>query len=165
MKMALMLAFISFALTSISPPAVGEWRGIIPLKSSCEDVKRILNVKKCEFPTSSYEFPDSRVVVNFSTCTCCEGWRVRRGTVTSLGVYPLKKQQLEELSLDSGYERIVDEEIVGGERFVNASKGVNVYSLHGSVLEIIFYPAATDEKLRCSRRQKHNKKTTMNWLN
>ena len=53
MKIGLIVILLSLALTNVKQSSADGWRGLVPLKSSCEDVKRILDVKKCEF---SYQY-------------------------------------------------------------------------------------------------------------
>ena len=43
------------------------FKGIVPLQSTCEDVKRILQVGECTFPQSIYRLKDFRITINFTT--------------------------------------------------------------------------------------------------
>lgn len=153
MKIGFIFMLLSLALTNVSQSSTDGWRGLVPLKSSCEDVKRVLDVKKCEFPISSYEFPELRIVVYFSTCVCCERWRVGRGIIRSIGVYPLTNQHVDELNLGTDFKKVKDEEIIGGQRLTNATKGMTVYTLNGQVIEMIFHPPYAMQKLRCPGRK------------
>ena len=58
------------------------WRGITPLQSTCEDVKKVLKVDRCTVPISEYTLPDFRVMVKFENESCDSeprAWRVPRG--------------------------------------------------------------------------------------
>src|SRR5947208_16812369 len=79
-------------------PQSEGWRGIVPLHSTCEDAKRLLGVSKCE--TGSYDFKDERAFIWFAKKPCADGWNVRRGTVTSIEIFPKRKLHLAELGSD-----------------------------------------------------------------
>jgi hypothetical protein len=79
-----------------------EWRGIVPLHSTCEDVKRILGINKCQ--TSTYYFKEENIFIHFSESTC-EGkppgnWDVPTGTVMAITVWPKVKPKLVGLHID-----------------------------------------------------------------
>ena len=63
MKRTISLAFC-FALFVI-PGLAQDWRQIVPLKTKCEDLKKILSVKECKFPVSNYEFEEYKININF----------------------------------------------------------------------------------------------------
>lgn len=149
--LAMMLLFL--LPTTLCQSSFRPWRGLVPLKSTCEDVKRFLKVEKCEFPFSEFKLQDTRVVVYFSSCRCCGQWRVKRGVVTSIAIYPLIGQRVSELNLGSGFVRVPDEEITGGTRFINKSEGVTIYSVGNTINEILIYPTSRDQRLRCLKRR------------
>lgn len=41
------------------------FRGIVPLYSTCQDVKRVLKVENCKYPESRYKFTDGEIIINF----------------------------------------------------------------------------------------------------
>jgi len=63
MRNYLFSASILLILAANSPAQ--DWRSLKPLTSNCDDVKRILDVKTCSFPVSSYEFPKVRINITF----------------------------------------------------------------------------------------------------
>src|SRR5882724_5202361 len=82
-----------------------DWRGIVPLHSTCEDVKRILGVAKCE-PVVKLE--SETVNISFSQKPCADGWNVPIGTVVSVTIHPEKKSDLTDLNLDMNkYQKVV----------------------------------------------------------
>lgn len=151
-KSIILLSVLLF--TSMVAPHRG-WRGIVPLHSTCEDVKKALKVDKCSLPMSEYNLPDFRVVVFFSEddrCKDARGWRVPRGTVTSLVVSPAKEMCPSELGVNiSSYKKLPDRDVVGMEGYDNDKEGITVNLFNGFVQDIIFYPPTAEESLRCKR--------------
>jgi hypothetical protein len=129
------------------------WRGITPLHSTCEDVKKILKVDRCTLPISEYTLPEFRVMVEFENETCDReprAWRVSPGTVTAITVSPRKEMLPSEFGLDvSKYERREDGEIVGVVHYENRAEGVTAILYRGFVQTLYLYPRASDEKIRC----------------
>lgn len=144
--------------TTPSKAAPEGWRGIVPLHSTCDDVKRILEVDRCELPTSQYDLPDFRVTINFTTSACCENWQVPSGTVAEIIISPKKPTPLSEYNLTEGYRKVVDEEIVGQEWYDNRVEGVTVYVFNGMITHFMFYPSVKDEKLHCYIKKEYTLK-------
>jgi hypothetical protein len=61
-----------------------EWKEIVPLVSTCTDVKRILKLEECKFPRMKIEGSKYDVVVDFSTKS--DGWDVSSETVVAVYV-------------------------------------------------------------------------------
>lgn len=131
------------------------WRGITPLRSTCEDVKNILKVDTCNLPIAQYTLPDFRVMVEFENETCDSsprGWRVEKGTVLAVTVSPRTEMRPTELGLDlSKYKKREDGEIVGVEHYSSEEEGVTVDLYRGFVQTFFLYPRKSDETLRCKR--------------
>ncbi len=129
------------------------WRGITPLKSTCEDVKRVLKVDKCTLPISEYTLPDFRVMVEFENETCASeprAWRVPRGTVTALTISPRNQLRPSEFGLDlSKYKQRQGGDIVGLQSYDNDEDGVTVELYHDFVRNLFLYPRKSDATLRC----------------
>lgn len=140
-------------VTALNTSAKG-WQDITPLRSTCEDVKRILKVDRCDIPESEYQLPNLRVIIYFSPGEYCDGdpyaWRVPRGTVTSLIISPTKKMCPSELKIDvSRYERLEDGDVVGSQRYASREEGITVLLFNGFVQDIFFYPPAREKNLIC----------------
>lgn len=134
-------------LTTASISSAKEWRGIVPLHSTCEDVKRTLNVSTCE---STQEIEDGRVYIAFSKKPCDDGWNVPSGTVLSITFYPKTKPLLIDLGVDLGkYEK---EETPYPSNYVfysNKEEGITItVTPDGKVDSINYYAAAKDSYLR-----------------
>ncbi|HWS56220.1 MAG TPA: hypothetical protein VN228_18915 [Pyrinomonadaceae bacterium] len=153
MKKAILSVLVSLAFAQASRPPAEGWRGIVPLRTTCDDVKKALKVEKCGAPMSEYNVPGFRVVVFFSSSQCCDdpaGWRVPPGTVTSLIISPVKKMRPPELGIDlSEYLKLPDRDVVGMEAYENRGRGIAVNLSDGFVQDIIVAPPAKDEGLRC----------------
>lgn len=111
MRILTLLFATALLMTVSNKPS--SWRGLVPLHSTCDDVKRELGVESCASPISDYTLPDFRVVVEFKNETCDRtllGWRVPLGTVTAITLSPRKEMPPSEFGLDlSKYERKEDD--------------------------------------------------------
>jgi hypothetical protein len=80
------------------------FRGIVPMHSTCEDVKRILGVKTCEPPDMTYDLENEWVKIEFTKQPCEKAylkyWNVPPGTVVSILRRPKKKILLKEFRPD-----------------------------------------------------------------
>lgn len=129
------------------------WRGITPLQSTCENVKKILKVDTCTRPISQYTLPDFRVMVEFQNETCDgepRAWRVPKGTVTAITISPRNEMRPSEFGLDlSKYKKREDGEIVGMEHYDSDVEGITIDLYRGFVQNLFLYPRKSDEPLRC----------------
>ncbi len=119
------------------------FRGIVPLKSNCEDVKRILQVEKCTFPQSIYRLEDFNVVVNFTTdkprkkAKIC--FKVPARLVSSLTVsyhkpFPLSEFEYEVKYIEGPFGDI-NTTIYG-----DKEKGVEVFTINSQVSYVGYIP-------------------------
>jgi hypothetical protein len=151
--MKVLLGLLSVALFISMGGQSKGWHGIVPLHSTCEDVKRELGVESCTCPISRYTLPDYRVMVEFENETCesepC-AWRVPKGTVTAITISPRNEVLPSTFGLDlSKYVRREDGEIVGVEHYESLKEGVTVNLYRGFVQDLLIYPPASEDKLRC----------------
>ena len=143
------LIFLVLLLLPVKAEAQG-WRGIVPLRSDCDDVKQKLGLAEC--PKGSFAVPDANVSILFSEGTCLSGWNVPVGKVISIDVQPKVQERFSELNLDvSTYERIVYSLRPKRIRYVNNDKSVSVSVTEDGLVTNYFYgPSTKDESLRCS---------------
>lgn len=147
----LMLAF------NIRAQQVG-WRGIIPLRSTEADVKRLLGKPVARSEWSSYYVVDDEIVViQYQTRDCGKfgiGWQVPRDVVTVIGVIPkrtIKKEQagvthkfkVETTEGDFIYYRAEDDSVV-------------VETLKGGVTNISYYPGKNGDDKKCKATERLN---------
>jgi hypothetical protein len=129
-----------------------EWRGIVPLHSTCEDVKRILGIKKCD--TANYPLEGDKEVfavsIYFEDHTCPQGWNVPPGTVTGLSVYPRIKPRLADLHLDEKkYKKVIEGDAPANVIYTDAEEGFEIETSNGVVIAFGYSPSAKDNYLRC----------------
>jgi hypothetical protein len=129
------------------------WRGLTPLQSTCEDVKKVLKVDKCTLPISQYNLPDFRVMVEFENETCDSeprAWHVPKGTVTALTISPRHELRPSEFGIDlSKYKKREAGEIVELEHYDSEEEGVTVDLYRGFVQNLFLYPRKSESQLRC----------------
>ena len=101
------------------------WRGIIPLHSTCADVKRLLGVTTCD--GSTHPLNDETVTIVFSEKPCLDGWNVAPGTDITLDVHPKPGLKLVDLHLDErSYRRVADEHVRGIVYYTNNQEGISI---------------------------------------
>lgn len=129
------------------------WRSITPLHSTCEDVKKILEVQTCSLPRANYDVAGFHVTIVFANDDCGKShraWRVPKGTVLSLEISPEHNITASQLGLDlSKFKKREGEEIVGMEHYDNDEEGVSVETFQGYVMNLFLSPRKGDESLRC----------------
>lgn len=124
------------------------WRGIVPLHSTCDDVKRLLDVTTCE--ASTYHLKDETVTIGFIEKPCLDGWSVPPGTVITLDVHPKPGLQLADLHIEENrYKKVTDPHLGGAVYYKDDEEGVSIMVLPGGSVGSFFYgPAAGDNYLR-----------------
>jgi hypothetical protein len=150
-KMALALTFLVLIFSSSSQAK--EWRGIVPMHSTCEDIKRILGITKCQ--TSFYDLKDERVFIKFLERTCDENppgkWNVPIGTVMEITVFPKVKPKLADIHLDlSKFTRERDPEKIDFFIYWNAEEGFHfIVRPDGEADDFSYFGTPKDDYLRC----------------
>lgn len=137
------------AITFVATGKAQGWRGIVPLHASCEDVKRILNVAKCE--PNTIELDEAKVFISFSDGTCRSEWNVPVGTVLSLDVTPKRMLKLSDLNVAlNEYSKEVDRQVPFTSTFTNQREGISIAAFEDGRIRHIFYgPSSKDEHMRC----------------
>jgi hypothetical protein len=142
-----MLSCLILVVTVATVTAQG-WRGIVPLHSSCDDVKRKLGIAECQNRT--YDLVDSKVSILFSDGRCASGWDVPAGTVITLDIHSKVPQRISDVSLDPSYRKVIDAHLPGLTRYENDDRSVSItVSPEGFVTEYFYGPSTKDESLRC----------------
>ena len=145
---------ILMSLFSVAGAFAQEWRRIVPLHSTREDVERLLGAPKKNSPNAAfYNFSDEIAVVHFQTISCKDacgfGWNVPVGTVTSIGVIPKVKYRKDKLFLKDDFKF---EKTDGG--FVYYTKdetGISVEEYNDNITLITYSPARKEDSRRCPR--------------
>jgi hypothetical protein len=150
-KIALALAFLILIFSSSSQAK--EWRGIVPMHSTCEDVKRILGINKCQ--TYTYDLKEEKVFINFSESSCESNppgkWNVPIGTVMEITVYPKVKPKLADLHLDlSKFTIERDPEVTFFLIYWNAEEGFHfIVRPDGEADDFSYFGTPKDDYLHC----------------
>ena len=155
----MVIAFSVMALASSN--VVGkEWHGIVPLKSTKDDVLKIL--KEIGSSKDPYEVEEGRVNILYARGPCEQGlpsdwgnWNVPAGTVINIFIYlkkemRLSKSQLQEMKKFKWY---TDDS--GTTYYNNEVEGIQ-YSVSegeegGLVTSITYGPTKSDEHLLCKK--------------
>jgi len=133
-----------------------EWRGIVPLQSTRDDVKRLFGTQQSSEWAAYYNLRSEIVVFHFQTGPCTDdkfglGWNVPPGTVVTIGVIPKRRHRKEQYSLPG------DARVVGsGSGFVyyaNDDAGLTVETFKDVVTMVEYSPKASQDNLRCPRIQ------------
>lgn len=132
-----------------------EWRGLVPMHSTCEDAKRVLGITKCQ--TYTYDLKDERVFINFSEASCNdnppEKWNVPIGTILSITVFPKVRSKLADLNFNlSNFTIKRDTEVTDFLIYWNAEDGFYfVLRPNGEVDELTYFGTPKDNYLRCPK--------------
>src|SRR5687768_1337971 len=141
------------AFTSISYGK--EWRGIVPLQSTREDVTRLLGIPRVTNKYRDlYNLKDEIVLIDYSTGVCKQGgiWNVPPDTVLAISVSPRKALEISDLSLNlSRYQILTDKHLSGIFYYNNAEEGIHITTDREIVRSIDYLPSAKDEYLRCAK--------------
>lgn len=139
-------------LLAIGAASAQTWREIVPLRSNCEDLKRIMGISRCL--NTTYDFADAKVTIAFSDGTCATGWNVKEGTVLFIEVHPKAPLKLEDLDLDEAlYQKTVDSHLPEVTHYRNQDRGANIAVFSdGTVASLSYGPSTKDKALECASK-------------
>jgi hypothetical protein len=142
---ALMATSLLFGMVSFC--SAKEWRGLVPLHSTCVDVKRILNVTDC---ADAYDTDEGRVKIDFAPKPCADGWNVPAGTVLRISVSP-KAKRVSDMDLNlANFKKYVEDDSPNFTYYSDMNEGVTLeVGPDQKVLSIHYYAALKDDYLRC----------------
>ena len=151
--MKFVLTIMALWLFAMPQRPANSWHGLTPLRSTCDDVKKLLNIESCSMPLTNYELPEVHVMIQFAKGDCDkapDGWRVSRDTVVALTISPQLPMRPAEFGLDlSKYRKRDDGEIVGLAHYSSEEEGVTVDVYAGVVQNLFLYPRKADDVRRC----------------
>jgi hypothetical protein len=157
MKRPLLTSLLLICSYVISSTAK-EWCGIVPLHSTRADVERLLKVKpeRCGGDACLYDLPDKTVFALYAGEPACRNddattsWKVPADTVIQFTVNFKTPQSFSALDIDvRKYDQVPDKEVHGLVYFSDYAQGVRMETSGDMVRAITYYPAATDDHLRC----------------
>jgi hypothetical protein len=135
------------------------WRGLVPLRSTRNEVERVLkNPKNSSPPDYIYEADNENIIVRYSTDLCNRSgkveWNVPVDTVITITVSPKAKLLVRDLHLDlRQYGRSEIAHPRGLVDYINLDDGVGIESKLEDgcevVLSVTYQPTTNDKDLRC----------------
>src|ERR1700752_116546 len=156
MRLIGMLIFT--VLISCGASVAQGWRGIIPLHSTCEDVKRVLGVDKCEYPNSTYQLENETVTISFETCPCpiscsyqSRAWNVPAGTVSGIARQLRKPLPIASFAVDDKWKKL-ETDFIGELIYDNYEQGISLSAVNGEVVNVTYYaPLDKNKHLLCPK--------------
>lgn len=151
-KIGICLILVLLARTVV---VAQDWRGIDPLKSTREDVERLLGrPQRSSESTWYYKLTKEIVVFHFEIKSCDSwagkcgiSWNVPPGTVKWIGVIPRGKHRKDEYPI-LGDAKVYDTGS-GLIQYSDNSAGLLVETYQNLVTLVNYYPKARQERLRC----------------
>jgi hypothetical protein len=142
------LFLAAFSLASIQV-VCAEWRGLVPLHSNCDDVKRVLGISKCD-DVVTYETVAETAYLNFVAKPCLYGLEVPPGTLGSIFIVPKTKLSAVGLPFDlTTFRKSADGHIGDLSHYRNIERGLEVdIKEDGTVVGITYFGSAADDNLR-----------------
>ena len=148
---AVRILIFSIVLVSVTRVSGQIPTDILPMKSSCSDVAKILGVKTCEKAEETYDLRDEKVFISYtlqpSPLAFKKRWRVPAFTVLSVIRIPKKRMLL--TGLDLGACLVSDEprDVPNSRRYECEKLGITIDVYEGYVSSITFWPTPDDERL------------------
>lgn len=112
------LALWSTPVVNLTETVRNSWKGIVPLRSTRADVKRILGTGKDLIWSEYFDLPDALVEITYQTESCKEGagpfgfgWNVPKDTVTGIGVIPKGRVSLESFLAEGNFKKTPDNSV------------------------------------------------------
>jgi hypothetical protein len=146
---ALSCLFITLVLTQISK--AGDWRGIVPLRSTRTEVERLLGAP-AKGTRNLYLTEKETISVVYAEVECAYGWKIPLATVVSFSVVAKNPPTLVNLKLDeSKFVKRRDLHVETTYYYLNEKEGINytVDVSRGVVTGVEYYPSANDNNMRC----------------
>ena len=132
-----------------------EWRGVVPLRSTRDDVIRLFRTPSQSTDLAFYySFPNEIAVVWFQSGPCDlfgMGWNIPSGTVTDIGVIPTRKLRREAYLNEGKFE--INGANAGFIYYTDLASGFLVETLNGIVTSLEYSPTAQEDDRRCPRTQ------------
>ena len=138
------------------------WKKVVPLVSTCEQLKKILPITDCNVLYSRLDTPEYDVMIFYSKRTCQEGgqWNIPKGIVTDI-LFTLKPFM--RLSAYDGnlkdYVMKPEDDLPDYKTFTNDMLGIRLTVVEMSetgrdfIQSIFLYPSSENEnKFKCAKQ-------------
>lgn len=152
-QLLLLTACSLFMLAPLGVARPLEWRGITPLRSTREDVERLIG-RPAKPGAPLYEAEKESVHIIYSAEPCEQGvagaWNVPPDTVIRIEVTPKKTLYLKDLKIDeSKYVKVEQPHVLGSVSYVAEEEGVLIKTWYEEVIAIHYGPTSKDKHLAC----------------
>jgi hypothetical protein len=150
----MILAIICLFITHSTQSELTRWHSIVPLRTTRQQVERLLGPPNRGPCACGYSTPQGNVSVVYSQgdCVSCGsgGWDIPVDTVIRFTVYPLKDLRLSDLNVNQAeFEKRKDIHIEGGFYYYNEENGIGIETYEDTVSSFVFSSKTSDKKLRC----------------
>ena len=159
------LSFLFGEVARKNPRAEPKWRKIVLMRSTREDVERLLGKSQYRGFNASYTVEDGTLdVVYYPFNHCSEpgaDLRVPQWTVVELTYEPSNPQKLANLDLDLKKFRKQKESVDAPDliSYINNEKGVDyTFQADNTLSDIRYFPAKRYDYLRCNQTQSNRRK-------
>ena len=149
-RITIVIGCMWLMLVTASTSSAQGWRGIIPLRSTRQDVERLLGP-----PTDYYYYLKNETVsIDFASGVCKgdgpDSYKVPAGTVTRIMVIPKSELSLKAMRVDvTRYKKQADEDIKPHVFYYNEEAGEAIEVFDGKVQSITYVPKASEASLKC----------------
>jgi hypothetical protein len=148
--------FVAFAGSQVV--MAQEWKNIVPLVSTCSDVKKLLNVAECAHPWMKYETPKYDIYVDFITDK--NKWNVSDDTVEGVHVVFHELVRLGDFETDlKDYSIRREDDVPEISIYKNDKKGISLSVqtgiAEGSYISSIFIYPSQDNRNRFKCKPSH----------
>ena len=133
-----------------------DWGGIVLLRSTCEDVKRILKVTSCKAPFSTYYLKEETIVVHYAEFPCGKNGKYQPvydstppNVVTSIIRYLHKPVLFSNLGVDERRYKKLHTDFIGEIQYYSRDEGVTYHTVDGMLNSISYYPSKDESRKRC----------------
>ena len=136
-----------------------QWNGITPLKTTRDEVERLLGVPtpgSRSADAAFYIVKSGRVFILYSSGPCkikpSNGWNVPALTVIKMSWYPDEPLDLSSLKLDEQkFKKRIDPEMLHTISYTNDTEGlsITVDTLSKVATEFQYFPGTDKENLKC----------------
>lgn len=149
-------------IRSQAPAAVNSWQGIVPLRSTRDEVERLLGPPKSSHgEIYRYDTSENRVNIYYTSDPCSANGANPTGATTDvtlkIAVSPKNALLVQDLHLNKDkYKRIQDDHPENWVHYLNSLDGITVDAILNNgceqVISIIFHATARDRELRCGNK-------------
>ena len=145
------LACAAVLLLTAAAAQAKEWRGVVPLHSTRDDVERLLGPPQADY--WHYNFEEESAHLSYAERPCEEGlprgWNVPKDTVVEIHTVPKNDLKLSDVLAPGKDYRQVSAAHTAHVYYVDAEEGVRYTVWEGMVQSISHFPAAKDDSLAC----------------